>query len=202
MFDFFLLWAWFLFKFAAGFESDRFDVWFNTWCKEMKTTFSEELIFELLTCFVKEVGVSIHAIGVLNQTFRKFDSKCWVLLLTLIWFRKCCLLNQLSFFVISFFLFFFFFFVSEFFWWTLIFAIFLIILTPFCCSLVYVLCERCLIFSSMWTLFSRTWLGFWVRPFWRLIQNLVQRGDNNVFWRADCWDLDFCCGTSWSKWIS
>ena len=32
-----------------GFESDRFDVWFKTWCKEAETTFSEELIFEILT---------------------------------------------------------------------------------------------------------------------------------------------------------
>ena len=59
-----------------------------------------------------------------------------------------------------------------------------------------VLCERFLIFSSLWTLFSSS-TGFWVRPFWRLIQNLVQWGGNNVFWRADFWDLDFLC--LWNK---
>ncbi len=52
----------------AGFESDRFDVCFNTWCKEAKTTFSEDLIFELLTIFVFGTSWS-RAIccGVLNQ---------------------------------------------------------------------------------------------------------------------------------------
>ncbi len=48
--------------------------------------------------------------------------------------------------------------------------------------------ERCLILSSLWTLFALLFsFGFWVRPFGRLIQHLVRRGGNNVFWRVDFW---------------
>ncbi len=53
---------------CAGFESDHLDVWFKTWCERAKTTFSEELIFELLTFFVCGTSWSEHKkSGVLNQ---------------------------------------------------------------------------------------------------------------------------------------
>ncbi len=45
------LWNVFLVFLWPGFESDRLDVWFKTWCKETKKTFWTSWIFELLNFF-------------------------------------------------------------------------------------------------------------------------------------------------------
>ena len=135
------------------------------------------------------------------KTVLTFDWKRRMLLFTLIWFLKFLYLNRLCFLV---------------FLTTWFFLLFFEVLSSTVLKIVAVqadgsvicrtrltrcCCERCLIFSSLWTFFFLllVFIGFWIRPFWRLIQNLVRKGENNVLEELIFEILIFfVCGTSWS----